>query len=143
MERGHPFDHIQTDKISSLQSTLSTFWYPVESNLRPWNGISPDKSACVYRLTNAGITGNTKAMLNKERRDVARDELIPSVSLSSRSQKTQLCLERERSTNYNSLENRILGASSNNLLARCVPNHWQKLNPSGRKRTAGSLLLGD
>jgi len=36
---------MQTDKISSLQSTLSTFWYPVESNLRPWNGISPDKSA--------------------------------------------------------------------------------------------------
>ena len=26
---------MQTDKISSLQSTLSTFWYPVESNLRP------------------------------------------------------------------------------------------------------------
>jgi hypothetical protein len=53
MERGHPFDYMQTDKISSLQSTLSTFWYPVESNLRPWNGISPDKSASADLL---GIT---------------------------------------------------------------------------------------
>jgi len=57
MERGHPFDYMQTDKISSLQSTLSTFWYPVESNLRPWNGISPDKSASINECApGSGVT---------------------------------------------------------------------------------------
>jgi hypothetical protein len=58
MERGHSFDYMQTDKISSLQSTLSTFWYPVESNLRPWNGISPNKSVLRQKSESGGLTEN-------------------------------------------------------------------------------------
>jgi hypothetical protein len=58
MERGHSFDYMQTDKISSLQSTLSTFWYPVESNLRPWNGISPNKSV-LRQKSESGVSRKT------------------------------------------------------------------------------------
>lgn len=88
---------MQTDKISALQSTLSTFWYPVESNLRPRNAISPDNSAWHHI---SGRTGVCRPTHRKQERHACAlaDSPIPAIAGGSNSEsKSKVWANREPS----------------------------------------------